>query len=497
MRYFLICTLILTTYLSNAFSQAQLTIDVKELNRTVFALVPQNGKFILHNKHQLDPKKRKSFSLTLKGERTGLIYIFYKFKLYPIFLKPGMKTKVSFSPQQDIKFSGDFQKENAWFNQWEKRFVSPYSSSNPSLTDTIFKINPDKAFFLWKSMLEESLQALDNNCAPCDEEFKNMVRSDMAYFYANEFIRSILRHTSSAVIWEKPDNFMDEDKQNYQAFTSSWAPAWDSIYNYVSIDQDALFSQDYLAFLRAYYDIYHLGYRKEYADQYDDLESREKLMIQLAKQELSRPVYEALYAFNLEYILGAGPQVFSQDFITRYESFKSEFPDSDYLLSLEKSMQQVYDFVNKSDKPISENTFLPTDQFSNLNSLMEAFKGYVVLVDLWATWCRPCLEEFENSKELYTYIKGKQITLLYVSIDKPEKKEKWKEFIAKYNLIGSHILASEDLKSDIWDQVGDVGTRGIPRYIIFDKNGDLIEKNANRPSDSKKLFNQLDSALEK
>jgi thiol-disulfide isomerase/thioredoxin len=492
MRHFLICTLILATYLPNAFSQARLSIDVKELDRKIFALVPQNGKFILHNKHQLDPKNRKSFSLKLKGERTGFIYIFYKFKLFPIFLKSGMRTKVSFSPLKEIKFSGDFQKENAWFNQWEKRFVSPYSSSNPSLTDTIFKIDPDKAFFVWKSMLNESLQDLDMSCVSCDEEFKNMASSDMIYFYANEFIRSILRHTSSAVIWEKTENFTGEDMQSYQAFTSSWAPAWDSINNYVSIDQEALFSQDYLAFLRAYYDIYRLGYRKEYADQYNDLQSREELIIKLAKQELSRPVYEALYAFNLEYILGAGPQVFSPDFITRYERFKSEFPASGYLLSLEKSMQPVYDFVNKSDKPITENTFLPTDQFSNLNSLIEAFKGDVVLVDLWATWCKPCLEEFENSKALHAYTKGKKISLLYVSIDKPEKKEKWKEFIAKYNLIGSHILASEDLISDIWDQVGDVGTTGIPRYIIFDKNGDLIEKNANRPSDGKKLFNQLE-----
>lgn len=473
------------------FSQSKITLKLQGIERTLYAVVPVNGKYVMHNNQPLDPHKRKSFSLALDEEESSFVYIFYDFQMIPIFLKSGMKSKVTLRSQQEYSFAGDYQQENSWINQWSRQFVSPYSSKVASLTDTIFQADPEKAFPRWKALLNENLVDLNSNCTSCDKEFKKMVKKDMAFFYANEFVRSVLRHTSRAVIWENPESYSEEDKQNYERFASFLAPAWDSIYQYVQIDHDALYSQEYLSFLRAYYDVYRLGFKKEHYDKYYNLERREKVMLQLAKEELSTPVYEALYAFNLEYMLGGGPSVNTPEFIDRYETFLKQFPESDFLLSLAPRMESVYEFVNRADERPTLSSILPTDQYLTVQKLLRKFKGKTVLMDLWATWCKPCLEEFTYADQLYSFTQNKSIVPLYISVDSSKDKEKWESFIGKYHLQGSHILASKELIQDIWKQIGDVGQQGYPRYIIADQEGNIVVKDAFRPSGGQKFYDQF------
>jgi thiol-disulfide isomerase/thioredoxin len=107
------------------------------------------------------------------------------------------------------------------------------------------------------------------------------------------------------------------------------------------------------------------------------------------------------------------------------------------------------------------------------------FKGKVVLVDVWATWCGPCKQQIPFMQKLEKELHGKDVVFLSVSVDKEQDKEKWKNMIIDEQLGGIHIFASG------WESsiVKDYKIKGIPRFMLFDKNGNVITVNAPRPSE--------------
>lgn len=109
------------------------------------------------------------------------------------------------------------------------------------------------------------------------------------------------------------------------------------------------------------------------------------------------------------------------------------------------------------------------------------FKGKVVYVDLWATWCGPCKKEMPFLKELEKEFHGNDnIVFMGVSVDKSKDIEKWKEFLVKEELPGIQLFAGDEA-SEALDKPYKV--RGIPRFILVGKDGNLIYEDAPRPSD--------------
>jgi len=126
------------------------------------------------------------------------------------------------------------------------------------------------------------------------------------------------------------------------------------------------------------------------------------------------------------------------------------------------------------------------DNFSQINSikqLLEIFRGRPVYIDMWATWCEPCLEEFKYSDSLYSFLKKKQIAMIYLSIDKEDLDEQWRGMIKSNHLSGNHIRANKHLRDDlsilIW---GAPDVFSIPHYLFFDKEGKLLDKNPPGPA---------------
>ena len=104
------------------------------------------------------------------------------------------------------------------------------------------------------------------------------------------------------------------------------------------------------------------------------------------------------------------------------------------------------------------------------------FKGKYIYLDFWATWCGPCRKEMPFSQELMAKLTDKQrrkIVFLYVSTD--ESREAWRKTLDILKLQGEHGWSP---------QMGSqLGVESIPRYMIIDKDGKIINKNAKRPSD--------------
>ncbi len=105
---------------------------------------------------------------------------------------------------------------------------------------------------------------------------------------------------------------------------------------------------------------------------------------------------------------------------------------------------------------------------------LSSFRGKYVLIDFWASWCGPCRRENPNVVKAYNTYKGKNFTILGVSLDRPNAKDKWLAAIHKDGLTWNHV---SDLK--FWDSkaAGLYAVRGIPQNFLLDPNGKIIGKN--------------------
>ena len=112
---------------------------------------------------------------------------------------------------------------------------------------------------------------------------------------------------------------------------------------------------------------------------------------------------------------------------------------------------------------------------------LSELKGKVVYLDIWASWCGPCRKQFPAAKALKAQLSKKEkksIEFLYISIDNTETV--WKRAIEELGIEGVHGLSKGGWGSEATSKFG---VSSIPRYLIFDKKGKVVDDNAPRPSD--------------
>lgn len=118
--------------------------------------------------------------------------------------------------------------------------------------------------------------------------------------------------------------------------------------------------------------------------------------------------------------------------------------------------------------------FTYPDAKGKMHSLSD-YKGKVVVVDVWATWCAPCKAEIPHLETLEKEMKGKDVVFISVSIDTDQAK--WEQFVKEKGLGGVQLISYN--KGVIVD---DYMLDGVPRFMVFSKQGKTVSTNAPRPS---------------
>lgn len=117
---------------------------------------------------------------------------------------------------------------------------------------------------------------------------------------------------------------------------------------------------------------------------------------------------------------------------------------------------------------------------------LQDFKGKYVYIDVWASWCRPCLAEIPKLKELEEKHKDGEVVFVSLSVD--QETDAWKKMVKKKELHGNQFHYSGNQGF-----IQKFNISAIPRFILLDKNGEVAKSDAPRPSSEEihTLFKEL------
>ncbi len=116
----------------------------------------------------------------------------------------------------------------------------------------------------------------------------------------------------------------------------------------------------------------------------------------------------------------------------------------------------------------------PINKTDDLKSIMDANKGKVILVNFWATWCKPCVKEFPDLVKLQNDYKDKGFVLVFISADMPEEiKSKVSPFLSQEKVDFPTYYIGSDKPEDIINYVDKDWQGAIPSTYIYDKEGNV------------------------
>ena len=155
----------------------------------------------------------------------------------------------------------------------------------------------------------------------------------------------------------------------------------------------------------------------------------------------------------------------------------------------DRKLVEKFDAICKQWEGLKAGCPSPSFNAPDINGKMvslESLKGKYVYIDVWATWCGPCRGELPYMTKLEEQYAGKDIHFVGLSCD--SNKSAWEKRIQKGDIKGIQLCIGPN--SDFMQKYL---VKGIPRFILLDREGKIVNANAPRPSDPKtsQLFEQL------
>ena len=416
--------------------------------------------------------KDGSFSTVIFSEKPVVIKYWIKHKTLEFYVSPGdsLTLKLEFKSKSiTYSYSGKGQETARFFGRWKTNFKSAHRLDNVNKE----KLSPETYLESREKLLSRELYFLNHyaetNGLTENDYFIKYYKTEFQFNFYSDIRDYITRH----------NNIKEEGmKIEYLPLVE----LLDSVdYN----NPDFIETEKY-----RYYLFYYIKQLKYYQLIYD----------KVLPPVLEDSVHWTVRCYSVAFVT-LGGKAFENAVITLLFELINPFtvsvlaPIYEHLIQncslenrliLEKSFSK-YKRLSKNHKiHRKSNLFVTSDSF---NESISKYKGYLLYVDFWASWCAPCIEEMSSSKEVQKKIKSKKIKFLFFSIDDDE--DSWKKAISLYKIPGIHFRLN---KEDADNMQKELLSKGIPHYLIVGKNGEILDFNAKRPSDIR-LIQELKKIL--
>lgn len=248
-----------------------------------------------------------------------------------------------------------------------------------------------------------------------------------------------------------------------------------SFYNFVSnidLDNESAFEGNNIYIISDYLN-YQVNKGSDTPIYLSDIEELAALKKWIKNQKLKDRYIEVSYKNNI--VHAENPSELADAYLTVISDSK-----------LAEDLKQFSSQFDKLSKGKPAPPFKLINEKGQYKSLSDYLGSYVYL-DVWATWCGPCRVELPYYDSLKNEYKDKNIK--FVSICVWDKEDKWKSFLKEKKLSGEQLFIAGEESQFVLDYM----IRGVPSFILIDKNGKIMDRKAFRPSDksAREKLNEL------
>lgn len=391
-----------------------------------------------------------SFSVSFDILEGQMIAFVHSTDFFRIYVKPGDNLTITAenSKTDKLKFEGKGKNEAEYSYHYFQYFKNSSEGQGfqKLIADQLGAKGPE-AFKQWTDSLAKTklnyLEKFGKNLLP---EVKQQLKADYQFEMEN------LKMTY-------PQYY-----QNRQRSNPNLPPLDTNYYNYVSKlntnDPNALGSAQYRTFLKFYLirELTRGGQRMEITEIWD-----------ICQRYFDQKILPTFRMYIWADIITNGQ---TSDATTLYPLAKKEC-SSVYGF---KQLEDIYLDMLPFEPGSKAFPFIMKDSEGKIVSL-EQFKGKVVYLDFWASWCRPCLGEIPAGEELKKHFAGKDVVFINISIDEAE--DKWIAARNRYNISGIHLISNNRNSPEVQKKYK---VQSIPSYFLIDKNGNFLSAPAPRPS---------------
>ncbi len=321
--------------------------------------------------------------------------------------------------------------------------------NNPSLHKELFSADTKRRDCLVDSLTTPFINASESVCS------KHNIDPEIGKLYRYNFMGEKLNYKLLPGY-----NMNDEKKKDINRFYSDSLNTWLS-------QMDCSYCENI--------PFYNIGLKEIYRVKLDGLAEIARLdSLARAKNNYAKNFLTSNYMVSqVEITKDAGKLMSHYDSLCNDELYKSMVHDY-YLLQAERTSNDLSELAV---------LLKPDKTKTGFSAVLKTMKGKIIYVDFWASWCVPCMAEIPYSHLLAEKLKGKDVEMIYISLDSDF--DSWKKTSARLKLNGSKSFILGDSHNSKLSKKINLGP--IPRYLVIDKTGKIIRLNASRPSDEATL----------